>query len=466
MTFGQLYLILFARKLTVLITFSLIFGLACFYLFITPKIYTASTSIVVEFKGVDPFTGLTIPGSLISGYMGTQIDIITSHNVALKVVRNQHLADNPATQAIYEKLNDQTSIEDWLANELVSHIDVKPPRDTTVINIDFSSKDPETSAKMANALAAAYIVTTLELKVAPAKSQAAWFDEQTTTLRNAVEEAQQHLSDYQQEIGMVAPDEKLDLEITRLGELSSQLVKAQNETYDIQTRQQQIANATAKGRLEELPDIQHNSMIQSLKTELAHSEAKFAEMSEGMSGNHPQMQRIQAEIDSLKQKLAAEIRTASASLTNAAKQAKMRESEIERALAEQHARVLQLKEVRGKLILLRREVDNAQRTYDSAHQRSEQIRLESERNQTEVAVLNPAIVPAGPSKPKKSITLLLAGVLGVLLGVGFAVIREIQDKRIRCEEDILSILNMPVLAQLSANPISSKKLAFPSIFRI
>lgn len=449
MTIIQFFTTLIARRLSLLLVFGTVLGLAIVYILVTPKTYSAISSVLVRSNQVDPLTGLSIPGQLLTGYMSTQIDIITSHNVALKVVENLHLLERQENAELLKKLDKEINVKDWFADEIDKNLDVKPSKDSSVINISYSGKIPQSVAELANAFAAAYIQASLELKVAPAKTEAAWFDQQTIGLRDAVEIAQQRLSEYQQETGMIAPDEKLDLESARLAELSNELIKAQGETYNTLTRQKQIANASAKGRLDELPDIQNNTLIQALKSDLSRTEVKLAEMSEGMSGNHPQIQRLKAETVSIRNKIAAEIQTAKGSIGSVAAQSKMRETEVEQAFSRQKSRVLELKKQHDRIVLLKREVENAQKSYDMARQHTEQIRLESQRNQTEIAVLNPAVRPVAPSKPKKLLTLSLAGVLGILLGIGFAFTREVFDRRIRSEVDFYELLDIPLLANLS-----------------
>lgn len=449
MTIFQLITILNARRRSFFIIFCIVVGVAIIYVLIAPKTYTATSSVLVQSNEVDPLTGVLVPGQLLSGYVATQVDIISSHNVALKVVKNLNLIVRTEYTKALSKLDKDINPNDWLADEIAKGLDVKPSKESSVINIAYSGTNPQNVAELANAFASAYIQASLELKVAPAKTEAAWFDQQTNSLRETFESAQRRLSDYQQATGMIAPDEKLDLESARLSGLSEELVKAQSETYDSKTRQQQIADASAKGRLDELPDIQNNTLIQGLKSELSRAEVKLAEMSNGMSSNHPTIQRLRAETSSLKQKIAAEIQTAKGSMDKASVQSKMRESEIEQAFTKQKSRVLEFKKQHDHIALLKREVDSAQKSYDMARQRTEQIRLESQLSQTKIAILNSAIRPVTPSKPKKSLTISIAMILGILLGSGCAFIRETMDRRIRSEIDFIELLDTPLLMTLS-----------------
>ena len=452
MNFSQLILILLARKYMILLTLLVTVATTTVISLLLPKSYTGTASVLVDFKGTDPITGMTLPAQLLPGYMATQVDIITSHNVALKVVDRLKIDKVPD---VIEKFNEEAegkgNIRDWLADSLLGDLEVLPSQESSVIVVSFSGADPEFAATLANTFVWAYIQANLELKVDPARQQATWFDEQIKGLRTKVEEAQKRLSDYHRESGLMpmAMDGRLDVESARLAELSSQLVAAQTQTYDSVTRQRQISGAHAKGKLGELPEILNNSLIQGMKSDLARAEGKLAETSGRLDRNHPQYQSAMAEVQSLKQKIAAEIQTAKGSIENAAVQAQQRENELKKALAEQKARVMELKQQHDRSDLLTQEMTSAQAALDSTTQRANQIRLESQRNVTDIAVLNPAIAPIKPSKPKVVLNIILSVLLGSMLGVGFGFLAEMTDRRVRSTDDITEGLGLPVLATIT-----------------
>jgi len=179
---------------------------------------------------------------------------------------------------------------------------------------------------------------------------------------------------------------------------------------------------------------------------LAKAESKLAEASGRVDKNHPHYVSALAEVESLKHKIATEIQTAKGSMENVAVQAQQRENELKKALAEQKAHVLELKQQRDRSDLLTQEVASAQAALDSSTQRANLIRLESQRDLTDIAVLNPAIAPIKHSKPKILLNIALAMFFGTLLGVGFGFLSEMTDRRVRSAEEISEILGLPVLA--------------------
>jgi uncharacterized protein involved in exopolysaccharide biosynthesis len=302
---------------------------------------------------------------------------------------------------------------------------------------------------MANAFADAYAQTSLELKVDPARRQAGWFEEQVGELRRGYEAAQQRLSDYQSQQAIVASAiDRVDLENARLAELSSQLVAAQSVMYGAATRRTQMDDALRRGRVDELPDILGNALVQNLKAELVRAEARLADVGVRFGTNHPQYVSAAAERDSLSEKLEAELATARGAIDQAEEIAERQVDALVDAVEQQKARVLKLNQQRDTLAVLTRDVESARAAYDVAMQRKAHVRLESEINQTEIAVLNPAVPPLEPSFPLVTLNLALATVLGLLLGAGTALLVEIADRRIRLRSDLAVLAGVPVLAVL------------------
>lgn len=450
MTLAQIIVVLRARVWLVLGVLCAVVAVAGTLSVVLPKRYVAAVSIVVDTKAADPLTGAILPLQMLPGYLATQLDIINSHSVALKVVDRLRLVELPAIQEQFRaETNGAGSIRDWLADRLLLQLDVRPSRESSMIDIAYTSTDPNVSAEMANAFADAYAQTSLELKVDPARRQAGWFEEQVGELRSAYEAAQQRLSAYQSEQAIVASAvDRVDLENARLGELSSQLIAAQSVMYGAATRRMQMDDAMRRGRVDELPDILGNALVQNLKAELVRAGARLADVGVRFGTNHPQYVSAAAERDSLSGKLDAELATARGAIDQAEEIATRQVNALVEAVEQQKARVLELNQQRDTLAVLTRDVESARAAYDVAMQRKAHVRLESEINQTEIAVLNPAVPPLEPSFPLITLNLVLAGILGLLLGAGTALLVEMADRRIRLRSDLAALAGVPVLAVL------------------
>lgn len=205
---------------------------------ILPRKYIATTSLVMNSSDNNPFES---PGMIAKGattYLATQLDIIRSRSVAMKVADALGMADDLALQQEFAEVGGgQGSMREWLAERLLENLTVEPSRDSRVVSISYESSDPERAAITANAFAQAYIAKTLELMTEPAKRNAEWFDDQLKVLRQRLLASQARLTDFQQEQGIISLDERLDTETNRLNELSSAYVQAQAEATDVRSRQ-------------------------------------------------------------------------------------------------------------------------------------------------------------------------------------------------------------------------------------
>ena len=444
MTFGQFLSILLARKWAALLVFVLVVATTVGVSLVLPKQYDATASVVIDIKP-DPLSAMAFPSMAMPSFMATQVDILISDRVALKVIRDLKLLDNPALREQWLTEGEgKGTIEQWLSNVLQRGLDVKPSRESNVIQINYRSPDPRFAAGLANAFAQAYIATTLELRVDPAKQFSAFFVTQSKDARTALETAQTKLSAYQRDKGIIAADERLDVENARLSELSSQLVQIQAISSESGSRQQQAQGDTG----DRMQEVLNNPLIGGLRADLTRNEARLQELNSKFGVNHPQVVEAKANIAELRTRIDAEIRrvTGGVSVTNTIN--KQREAQVRRQLDAQRAKLLQLKGVRDQGQVMVREVENAQRSFDSVMARLNQTAMESQANQSYANLLTSAQPPTSPSGPKVVLNTLLAIFLGTLLAVGVALLLELSNRRVRSPEDAVAALGLPVLGVL------------------
>lgn len=444
MSFQQFLLILRARYIaaltTLLLTVAIVTGISLWL----PKEYSASAAVVVDVKSPDPVTGMMLQGLMAPGYMATQIDIINSDRTAKSVVKSLNLEKSSTIQEMWvDATKGKGQLIDWLSKLLQKNLDVKPSRESNVISINYTATDPAFAATVANAFAQAYIDVNLDLRLAPARQYASFFADQTKTARDKLEQAQKALSDYQQANGITSADDRLDYETAKLNETSSQLTGIQAQTTDSQSKRQ-------SGKADTVAEVMQSPLINSLKTDVARLEAKLTESSGNLGKNHPQTQRTESELATVKAQLEQEIRKVTSSIETTYQISKQREEQLHAALNAQKSRVLVLNKQRDELNVLRREVESAQRIFDSMSARASQSSVESQTNQTNIAVLNPAVAPTSASKPRVLLNIVVAMFLGSLLGIGLALALELNNRRVRSSEDLADALDVPLLGQLSS----------------
>lgn len=441
MSISQFVSILRARWLlaaSVAVSAVLITWVVCFFM---PKKYTAVATVVVDVKTPDPIAGINNPALMMPSYMGTQLDILTSNQVAQRAARALNMHNNMQWRESWMADTDgRGDFESWLGDWLQRNLDVKPPRESNVLAITYTSPDARFAARVANAVAKAYIDTNMDLRVEPAKQYSGFFDERVKRARAQLEQAQSKLSDYQKDKGIVSADERLDVETARMNELSTQMVMLRTLSAESNSRLTQ-----SHTQADQLQDVLQSGLIGNLKTEIARTEARLQELTARLGDAHPDVAQTKASLVSLKSKLESEIRRISGGVQTSNSINQAREAEVRAAYEAQRQKVLKLKAQRDEMSVLEKDVESAQRAFDAIQGRLNQTNLESQNMQTNLAVLNPATEPVEPSSPKTLRNLALSVFGGTLGGLIVALLREAFDRRIRSGEDVLNDFELPVL---------------------
>jgi len=444
MSFADFLRVLRARWVLALTTLLTIIGLALVGSLLWPKKYTAKSVVMVDMK-VDPVAGTPSIGVMPSAaYLATQVDIIESGHVARKVVRAMNLAQSAAMREEWASATrSQGDFEAWLAERVGKNLKVAAARESNVIEIEYESTDPNFSAALANAYARAYIDSTVQFKTAPARQYSDFFEERARLARQKMEAAQAKLSAAQQERGIVVTDERLDVETTKLNDLSAQLTSLRGVVADASSRRSQAAaNADVS------PEAMNNAVIATLKGDLAKQEALLDQSLERFGEQHPTIVELRAAIASTRAKIRAEVGRVSSSLSATSQISSSRAAAIQAAYEEQRQKVLKMKQDRNDLLVLEREVDAAQRVFDAIQARQSQMSLEGSNSQTNIVVLGQATAPVSPSSPRLALNLVLATIVGGLIALGLTMGVEFMDRKVRSAADIITLVELPVIGTL------------------
>ena len=219
------------------------------------------------------------------------------------------------------------------------------------------------------------------------------------------------MSEFQKDKGIIATDERLDVENARLSELSSQYVALQSLASDSVSRQEA---ARGKGA-DRMQEVLNNPLIGGLKADQARLEAKLKELTARLGDKNPQVIEARANLGELKARIDSETSKVGSSLGIANSINQQRAGGIKAALEAQRSKVLEMKAVRDEGAVLVRDVENAQRTYDQIMQRLNQTTLESLATQSNVSVLSQAVAPMEPTSPRLLLNLAVAFFGGCLL---------------------------------------------------
>ena len=450
MNLSHFLAVLRARWLSAVVVFGAVLVASILYLVFATRVYTATASVLIDAKP-DPVSSMLYGGAT-PALINTQIEILRSDRVAQRVVQNLKLADLADMRSAWASAKSGLTIQEWLTETIENGVDAKVNSPgSNVINISYRSSDPRFAATIANAYVQAFLETSIELRVDPARQYSGFFTDQQKETRTALENAQNKLSAFQREKGIIGSDDKFDLEMSRLTALTQELVAIQTARVDASTRQ------GATGNSSQLSEVLSNGTVSGLKSDLSAAELKLQELSSRYGNKHPQVQEARAAVAQLRAKIARATSDVTGAIGVDARVSHAREAEIQAAVDAQRAKVLQLKETRDQVTVLQRDVDNAQRTYDTVYNRASQTNLESQNRQSNATVISQATTPVMPSSPKVLSVIVLGFAAALALGIGTALLQEQFDKRMRTTSDAFDFLGLPVIG-IMPSPTMNRRL--------
>lgn len=454
MSISQIYAILKARWVVLFSVFLSVVIIAVLACVLMPKKYTSSAQVLIDVKSPDPMIGMVLPAMMSPSYMATQVDLLSSERVAIQMIRRLKLADNPGMQKQWREATEGVgTLESWLAGILGKNLTIKPARESNIITVSYESTDAQFAAALANGYSESFIDTTADLRTDPARRFNAIFEGLATRMRERLETAQARLSDYQKDKGLIATDERLDIENGRLLDLSQQVTMLEGVQSESGNREIQ-----AKRAVDSSIDVLSNQVVASLTANLAQLEAKSEEQQSQLGDAHPQVIETRANIRVLRKRIAEETRkvTSSVGFTNNVNEARLARARA--ALEAQRAKVLQMRANRDGAQVLLRDVDNLQKAYDAAQGRAVQAGMESQTTQTNVSIVQVASPSPSASSPKILIIMGLGIVGGMILALTGVLLIELNDRRVRTTDDVLIELNLPLVGVLLKSADASSGL--------
>lgn len=449
MKLSQFLLIIKANKNIVLVVMAITLLTAVVVELQLPKKYIAKTTLLLNYKGVDPVTGIALPAQLMPGFMATQVDVIKSNNVTLDVINRLNLTEIPSVKKEFAEAENksQVSINEWLTERLKKKLVVSPSKESSVVALEYEGVDPSFAAAMANAYAESYIATSLRLKIDPALKASQYLSEQSKILHDNLKNAQDKLSTYQLEHGLTSVQDTYDVENSKLHDLSAQYSLMQTQSIDANSR-----GVDAVKNLSESPDVAQNPVIQSLRTGLVSAESKLAESGQRYSKNHPEYKAAEAEVIKLRSQLDNEINRTVMSLKNSANINVKRLNDLKVQLENQKQKVLALNRDRAELDYLIKDVQLAQNALETLSNRFSQTKIEGESNQADISLLEKATPPMSASNPSMFIVLPFSLLMGFLLGCTVASVYEFAQRKVRSSDDLLAFGDIQVYAYSLASP--------------
>ncbi|WP_116091303.1 GNVR domain-containing protein [Sphingomonas crusticola] len=437
MTFLQFLYLLRARMGAIVIAAAIGAMLAIGWIFASARTFDATAQLLVNVRAPETVGSQSFADQLAPDYLSTQVDIIRSRRVALAVVKALGL-DTDAKQRAAFRASKSSSFQDFLINRIRAGLSVAPVSTSRVVSLTYSAADPQFAAAAANAYASAYQDTNLKLQTEPARQSVASYEAQARAVQDQIAEAQRALSEKERFLAITSDSDQSDAEINRLNSLSGQLATAQAEAATLGARASNGA----------LPDAIASPVTQGIQGELAKLEAQRAQLASYAGPNNLDLIQINRQIAALRDQLSQQHRLVAQSASAAAAQGGMSVGRLSAEVAAQRGRAIGARANRDAVALLKDQVANLKQTYEQIVTRRAQLGILSEGSQTNVSVLSFATTPVKPAWPRPFVMLALGLVAGTFAGIGYSIIAEMADQRLRKVEDIEAWLGVRSLGAI------------------
>ncbi|GAA0505132.1 MAG: Wzz/FepE/Etk N-terminal domain-containing protein [Pigmentiphaga sp.] len=457
-SFNQILAMLKARRRLILVVLSMTILCCGLAVLLLPRTWTASTDIYIDTSAVDSRLAAPI-GMFNEGYAQVQIDMLTSQRVADKAIDQlgwRQGADYAAQVARHGK----SDADALLITKLTKNTEIISGRGSQLLTLMYRDQSPATARDAANAIVQAYISVSQDLATSSARNRFEQYEHQIDQLRNETNTIQADLTRFKQEAGILSNTEESDLSMQRLQSQTSALAMLQNQRLEAQAQAANARRLISQGIAPaELPGIAQLPTIQDLKSAIVAIQRKLNEARSTYGPRHPTMLALQAELEQSRVRLAREAQTALDGMLADDARLASQEQGLRQDLAAAQADVLKRKGQRDRIADYERQLASVQQIYNSALQKYDSLLFASQSTLTNISVMRPADLPSEPSSPKVMRSLAASAVVGLLLGVGLALMLELATRRIRCPEDLMRSTHLPLLASIGKTGADGRRKA-------
>jgi capsular exopolysaccharide synthesis family protein len=321
-------------------------------------------------------------------------------------------------------------------------LEVRPVPRTRLVKIAFNTPDPALSALVANAHAQAYIRQGVERRNQTDEEARAVQEEKLVELRERLEKSEEALNNYRREQNIISFENDKDNAVSeRLAELNRALTAAEAQRIDLEVK---IAPLRQK-KYGAMPEIADNTFVQSLKQQRAQLEIQWTQLLSQFRPGYPQLVEIEEQIEKINERIQQEMRQVAETMETSYQAAVAKEQELRDKMEEQKREMLRVKDATVKYAILARDVETNRQLYDNVLQRMKEVGVSAELRESNISVIDEAKPPLAPSKPRKTLSLFLSVIVGLMGGVGAAFALEYLDRRLHTPEEVERHLRVPNL---------------------
>jgi capsular exopolysaccharide synthesis family protein len=418
--------------------------------FVLPRRYDACSRLLLDLEGSENLAldQVVMPvGVDLDTKLQTQIRIVQSDTIALNVIQQLSLQNNPkfiGKQAVrslrsFESLDSPTRAAQLGAFHRALTVELIPK--TEIIEIHFRNEDPSLASKVANAVAETYIEHNFQTKYQAMRQTSDWLTKQLDDVKKNAEIAEQQLISYQEKTGLLGTDETHNIVVDRLESLNKALSEAEGNRI--------MKEAKYRIAMTENPDLIANivpeSLLGTLYKQRAESRSEYAQLSAKYGVSYPRVVQLQSQLSELDSNIAQEITKVSESLRAEYRAALESQEMLQTTFQKQKDSAFKMNQDAIQYGIMRREVESSRNLYEGLLKKLKEAGILVGLKSSNINVIDVAGIPVAPIEPKIPLNIALGCVGGLLLGISAAFVVESVDSSIRTPEDVETYCALPPL---------------------
>jgi polysaccharide biosynthesis transport protein len=441
---------------------------------ITPKAYRASATIQIERRSLTPIGNSQNPW--LENYWNmefypTQYELLQSRGLAERVVKSLDLMEDPSFNpgrrdgAGSPTAEADDAVLGALASGLRGGLVVEPVRNTQLVQVSFHAASPEFAAKAANAFAEAFIDMGVEDRYATAGKASTFITSQIEKLKEEIQDKETQLQAFSRRSDIVTLDPGSNVVLQRLEALNGQWMSARKHRIEKESEYREMLSRPK----ESLADNLSVGVVSDQRAQLLKLERDYEIKLKTYKPDYPDMVALKAEIEKARQGLrevtqeqVEQVRSgAFGAYQTALRQEQALDSELNRLKSEaidQNSAAVEYTNLKLE-IQTRRELLNELMRRQSETEVA--VRLQDTR-ESNIRIIDRALVPGGPFRPSLRKDLTYGLLLGLLFGVGCAVLIEFLDRTVKAPEEIERRLGLPTLAVIQDLTEAGKAYGYAS----
>src|SRR6266567_2756914 len=435
------------RRWEILTVAFVVLTLTALYTFKMKPVYQATAQLEIDSESplIQSLKDLSENLPTDEAFLQTQVKVLQSDNLAWQTIQQLGLAQNPAFAPEAWRAGsggaDPRLARGQLMREFSGDVSVTLVRNTQMVEVSFESRSPDLAARVANTLVNNYIEYDFHKKYDATRQASGWMEQQLDELKAKVEKSQQALVDYERQNVIVNISDKESVVEQRLADLSRDLTNAEGDRV-----QKESLYELVQSNESQVAFVAQNELLQRLEEKFADLKAQNVDALEQYGPKHPKVERLRSQVDEIQSLIDTERKRVVERLRNDYEAALGREKLLAAAVAKEKADVGALSQLLIQHNLLKREFDTNQQLYDSLLQRLKDATVSAGLRATNIHVVDLARPPKVPVRPQKLLNITVGLVVGLILGVTLAFVKEALDNSIKSIEEAERVVNAPALA--------------------